>query len=127
MDAVWRDDITEGKVIVTEKLGEVVKQHQQHSKGTLQGGRERGGGRGGEVQCQAVKDVFDKFNLIYQCLQAILLSFRILHTFSVIFLVFYRKLHIILMYVLNSSSFQYLWSEFSKNIDKSIYLEALIY
>ena len=49
MDAVGRDDITEGKVIVTEKLGEVVKQHQQHSKGTLQEeegerGRERGGG-----------------------------------------------------------------------------------
>ena len=38
MDAVGRDDITEGKVIVTEKLGEVVKQHQQHSKGTLQEG-----------------------------------------------------------------------------------------
>ena len=53
MDAVWRDDITEGKVIVTEKLGEVVKQHQQHSEGALQeeegerGGRGEGGGEGG--------------------------------------------------------------------------------
>ena len=57
MDAVGRNDITEGKVIVTEKLGEVMKQHQQHSEGTLQEegerGRERGGGR--EVQYQAVK------------------------------------------------------------------------
>ena len=34
-----------------------------------------------------------------------------------------------MMYVLNSSSFQYfeiLWSEFSKNTDKSVYLEALL-
>ena len=60
MDAVGRNDITEGKVIVTEKLGKVVKQHQQHSKGTLQeekGEREGEGGRGGgrKVQYQAVK------------------------------------------------------------------------
>ena len=67
MDAVGRNDITEGKVIVTEKLGEVMKQYQQHSKGTLQEGEgekgegEGGGGRKGrgregeEVQCQAVK------------------------------------------------------------------------
>ena len=40
MDAVGRNDVTEGKVIVTEKLGEVMKQHQQHSKGTLQEGEE---------------------------------------------------------------------------------------
>ena len=30
-----------------------------------------------------------------------------------------------MMYVLNSPSFQYLWSGFSKNTDKSVYLEAL--
>ena len=49
MDTVGRDDVTEGKVIVTEKLGEVMKQYQQHSKGTLQeegGGREERGERG---------------------------------------------------------------------------------
>ena len=68
-----------------------------------------------------------------QCLQAVLLSFSInipifqfLHTFSVL----NKELHIIMMYVLNSPSFQlkcyqYLWSEFSKKNDKSVYLEAL--
>jgi len=31
LDAVWRDDITERKMVVTEKLWEVVKQDKQHS------------------------------------------------------------------------------------------------
>ena len=111
MDAVGRDDVTEGKVIVTEKFGEVMKQHQQHSKGTLRKG-ERGRGRG-RYNVKQIKYMF--VILIYQCLQAVLLSFRILHTFSVIFLVFYRKLHIILMYVLYSPSFQYFISIYGQN------------
>jgi len=31
LDAVWCDDITEGVVVVTEELWEVMQQHQQHS------------------------------------------------------------------------------------------------
>ena len=31
LDAVRRDDIAERKMVVTEKLWEVVKQHKQHS------------------------------------------------------------------------------------------------
>ena len=46
MDAVGRNDVTEGKVIVTEKLREVVKQHQQHSKGALQEGEGEGRRKG---------------------------------------------------------------------------------
>ena len=35
LDAVWRDDVAEGVVIVAEELGEVVKQDQEDSQRAL--------------------------------------------------------------------------------------------
>ena len=46
LDTVGRDDITEREVIVTEKLGEVMEEDQQHSQGAL-GDMGREVGRGG--------------------------------------------------------------------------------
>ena len=41
LDAVGRDDVAEGEVVLTEELGEVVQQNQQHPQRALQGRAEQ--------------------------------------------------------------------------------------
>ena len=73
---------------------------------------------------------------IYQCLQAVLLPFSInnpiFQYFAYIFSIFQYFTKSSIYDVCTefpqfSVFYQYLWSEFSKNTDKSVYLEALIY
>ena len=76
----------------------------------------------------------DEIRLYLQCLQAALLSFSIIIPIFQYLCVFFSILQRApyMLYVLKFSQFpvflkfyQHLWSEFSKNTDKSVYLEAL--
>ena len=71
---------------------------------------------------------------VQQCLQAVLLSFSIIFQyFACIFSIFQYFTKSSIYYVCTKfprfsvflKFYQYLWSEFSKNTDKSVYLEAL--